>query len=74
MFGTSPHNYWKDPKNFKEYADWLCKKLQIKQPEDWYRVPVHQIVKCGITSNYYPNLQLGLKVELCLGMAVFLLS
>jgi hypothetical protein len=38
-----PKDYWNDPKNVKEYLEWLAKELKVEKPEDWYRVRVGDV-------------------------------
>jgi hypothetical protein len=43
-----PSSYWKDMQNQKAYFDWLGEQLNVKHPEDWYKVVVSQVhAKCG---------------------------
>jgi hypothetical protein len=37
-FKKSPVNFWKDLNNQRKYLDWLFKKLNFKNKEDWYNV------------------------------------
>lgn len=33
-----PAGFWDDPHNHTRYMTWISDKLQIQEPEDWYRV------------------------------------
>jgi hypothetical protein len=33
-----PKGYWKDKRNQQQFLDQLAVKLNIRKPEDWYRV------------------------------------
>jgi hypothetical protein len=39
--------YWRDAKNRRLFFDQLANKLNLKRPEDWYRVTSHTVVKEG---------------------------
>jgi len=49
--------HWKSLSNQREYFDNLAKKLDIKEPDDWYYISVRQIEKQfggrGILNRYY---------------------
>jgi hypothetical protein len=39
--------YWKDPKNQRMFMQKLATKLNIKTPEDWYKVDYKTFLKEG---------------------------
>jgi hypothetical protein len=44
---SKPNGYWSDLENQRKFFDNLETKLNIKQPEDWYKIPTQTIVKEG---------------------------
>lgn len=38
LFGTAPQRFWLDPSNHRRFMKWLEIQLDIRVPEDWYRV------------------------------------
>jgi len=38
LFRSAPQGFWKNIVNRRRYMLWLATKLNIRQPEDWYRV------------------------------------
>jgi len=46
-FKHSPKNIWKDPTNVKDFIEYCAKELQIKHPEEWYRVSREQFAVLG---------------------------
>jgi hypothetical protein len=46
--------FWEDPKNRREYFDWVFQDIKLQTPEDWYKVSI----PLPVTSNsigYPPN-------------------
>jgi hypothetical protein len=39
--------YWDDPKNQREYLDWLGGHLGVRELEDWYQIKVSDVAKNG---------------------------
>jgi hypothetical protein len=37
-FTVTPHHFWEDKNNQKQFMDWAGNKLQIKNRENWYKV------------------------------------
>jgi hypothetical protein len=48
-FVKSPHNFFVDNKNKRDFLDWAGKKLGIKELDDWYNVSlkVDKSCTCG---------------------------
>lgn len=38
LFNITPRHFWQDPKNHRQYMQWLGETLGIREPSDWYRV------------------------------------
>lgn len=47
LFLKVPHNFWNEEKNETEFMNWLCAKLDIKEPSDWYKTTAKQIGDLG---------------------------
>lgn len=37
-FSKVGKGFWEDPKNVRDYVEWLGEKLQVKALEDWYKI------------------------------------
>jgi len=37
-YEKTPRNFWGDPKNQREYLNWLGQHLGYKTMEDWYNI------------------------------------
>jgi hypothetical protein len=42
-----PYRSWKTREEVQSFLEYLADKLQVKQPEDWYRTSIMQVVKLG---------------------------
>lgn len=53
-----PRNYWNDKQNHREFMDSLMKKLNLKDPLDWYTISVETIKQNGGSKMLacYPNI------------------
>eukprot|EP01125_Pyxidicula_operculata_P022520 TRINITY_DN924_c0_g1_i3.p1 TRINITY_DN924_c0_g1~~TRINITY_DN924_c0_g1_i3.p1 ORF type:complete len:367 (-),score=32.65 TRINITY_DN924_c0_g1_i3:25-1125(-) len=63
-FSRVPSNFWDDMKNRREYILWLEHQLNIKSPDEWYRVTtntVRQNCGSGLLSKYHNSVYLLLK-------------
>lgn len=38
LFATCPRRFWKIRRNHRAYMKWLAAQLNIRRPDDWYRV------------------------------------
>lgn len=38
LFQTAPRRFWLQRRNHRLFMEWLEKRLDIREPEDWYRV------------------------------------
>ncbi|HXT58797.1 MAG TPA: hypothetical protein VN699_09175 [Pirellulales bacterium] len=38
LFRQAPLRFWSDRRNHRRYMAWLAKQLNIRRPQDWYRV------------------------------------
>jgi hypothetical protein len=38
-FDKCPQGYWHDMKNQRKFMDWAAKQLDMKNMEDWYKLP-----------------------------------
>jgi hypothetical protein len=58
LFHTTTNGTWCDPSNHLKYLNWLECKLNIKNPEDWYRYDCKMIEKepgGSILQNHYQH-------------------
>jgi hypothetical protein len=39
-FNVTPHGFWSDKKNQRNFMDWAAKELNYKNKEDWYNISV----------------------------------
>lgn len=44
-FASVPRAFWADPKNQREFLDWVGVQLGLKSLEDWYSVSLEQLVE-----------------------------
>ena len=38
-----PKKFWENIENQRKYFDWLAKELNVKQPDDWYKVTLSHV-------------------------------
>ena len=53
---SKPNGYWSDLENQRKFFDNLETKLNIKQPEDWYKIQGTEVYKLGgasLLKTYY---------------------
>jgi hypothetical protein len=43
QFVSCPNNYWDDVKNHRKFLEWASKQLNVKEFDDWYKVPAKVI-------------------------------
>jgi hypothetical protein len=73
--GRVSRNYWKDPSHLSDLIRCLETQYSVKQPEDWYRISVKQILAskgrgalhqygslCNMLSVAYPNYSWDVKL------------
>ena len=46
-YNTLPSEWWKDKRNQREFMDYLGAKLNITEPQQWYRLTTHQLIAHG---------------------------
>lgn len=44
-FKLCPKNFWDNTTNQRKYLDWVAVQLNIKEPNDWYKVTVKVFYK-----------------------------
>lgn len=62
-----PEGFWETQENQKRYFEWLFRKLELKNMEDWYDVTVADVRAnrgSGLLANYHSN-TLSLALEAC---------
>jgi len=48
-FDVAPLGWWREPNNQRQFIQHLAKKLNIKEPSDWYSITMEQIDANGGT-------------------------
>jgi len=46
-FASVPNSFWDDSANRRHYLDWLGQHLELRRPEDWYRLGNRDFIRCG---------------------------
>jgi hypothetical protein len=46
-FTQVPRRFWADPKNQREFMDWVFKDLDLQDMSDWYKVSVTDVRQRG---------------------------
>ena len=49
LFNKCPKGAWNNPKHLQNFFEYCAEKLNIKNPEDWYKVTKSQIQSLGGT-------------------------
>jgi hypothetical protein len=45
FYANPPPDYWEKAQNRKQFIEWAAKQLQIKEQDDWYKIPAKKVQK-----------------------------